>query len=249
MEKNFIDIVSALIVAITIFTVFASFLSYYKNGKIMSSVEDEFKRVASDREKMFNSLLEEQKDSYKRLLEQVMETEEYNKLFSKENEDSVNFSDSTEDYVGLLRLQKYPQMNRIIDEHNIQNSEVMHQYFRINQSQIKFIFPLGIAILIMGLLLIALSFVVYFSSPEKDMLVLFLGGIFGFFVDLIGVLFIKIYINTMNATSSFHDKIVTIMNIDKACRLVDNIVSDENRDKTYNEIAIEIIKTCDLTKK
>ena len=122
------------------------------------------------------------------------------------------------------------------------NIDMMNKYHRINQNQMRIIFPLGLGIIGLGAIIIMGSFAVYFMSEEKDILVIFLGGIFGFFIDVIGALFIRMYVSTTVATNSFHEKLVMLTNIEKACRLIENISSEEMKDKAHSDLAIEIIK-------
>jgi hypothetical protein len=134
------------------------------------------------------------------------------------------------------------QLQKIKSNNDAYNIDMMNKYHRINQNQMQIIFPLGLGIIGLGALIILGSFAIYFMSVEKDILVIFLGGIFGFFIDVIGALFIRMYVSTTVASNTFHEKLVMLTNIEKACRLIENISSEETKDKAYSDLAIEIIK-------
>ena len=111
------------------------------------------------------------------------------------------------------------------------------RYYDINLSQLKFILPLGIGIIILGSVVILMSIFIFRDVAHENIMPVVIGTVSGLLIDFIGAIFIKMYVETTKVSTEFHNQLIRSNNNLFANALVTKISDDKLKDETFSEIA------------
>ena len=115
----------------------------------------------------------------------------------------------------------------------------LSRYYNENIRQMKGVYNLGLGSIIIGFILIlgTIIFSMYKIESINNYIIPIMGVISGILSSFIGTLFIKMYTETVNASSKFHDKLVDSNNLHFSNFLVSKISNDEKREEALSIIA------------
>lgn len=121
-----------------------------------------------------------------------------------------------------------------------QHQKELNRYYNENIRHMRGVYNVGIFTITSGLLLIAGTIILCILKSEliNDYIVPTMGIVSGLASSLIGTLFIKMYTETINTSSKFHDKLVYSNNLHFNNLLISKV---ENKDKREDAIC-EIVK-------
>ena len=129
---------------------------------------------------------------------------------------------------------KTPKMQAEIRFDNSQSD--FKRFFDINLNQLSWVFKLGIGTVLAGMVIIFLAIIMFAVSPKYNIAVL-TGAISGVLVDFIGVIFIRMYTETIKASIQLQNKLVH-NNDNLLANLLAEDIDDKNlRNQTLSEIA------------
>jgi len=117
------------------------------------------------------------------------------------------------------------------------------RYYDINLSHLKVVFPLGIGIIVFGSAVIIISIVIFRDIAQENIMPITIGVISGLLIDFIGAIFIRMYIETVKASTKFHNQLVYSNNNLFANVLVTKISDEKLRNETFAEMAKLISST------
>lgn len=117
----------------------------------------------------------------------------------------------------------------------------IQQFYSLNVMQIKILFPIGIGIIFAGLILIIISLL--FVNKDTDNILPILGCISGIITNVIGAMFIKMYIKNLENSISFFNKLVDSSRLLYIDTITARISDEKIRDDTFSDIVKEICKS------
>lgn len=120
------------------------------------------------------------------------------------------------------------------------NQKELMRYYDMNLAQTKFLSVLGIVMILLGIVIVGMSFGGYVYLKE-DRVVLVVGNVCGIIVDFVGAIFIKMYTKNIEASVSFHAKFAESNHLLLANSIANKIENEELRETTLSEIAKDIV--------
>lgn len=120
-----------------------------------------------------------------------------------------------------------------------QHQKELNRYYNENIRHMRGVYNIGIFTISSGLLLIVGTIIlcVFRSEFINDYIVPTMGIISGLISSLIGTLFIKMYTETINTSSKFHDKLVYSNNLHFSNFLISKISNQEKREEAILEVS------------
>lgn len=113
----------------------------------------------------------------------------------------------------------------------------LKRYYDINLGHLKWVFPLGIGVILLGIGIIIFSILIFKNIVVDTIIPTLIGAISGLMVDFIGAIFIKMYIETIKASTEFHNQLIHSNNNLFANVLVTKINDNKLKNETFSEIA------------
>ena len=113
----------------------------------------------------------------------------------------------------------------------------LKRYYDINLNQLKVVFPVGIVTMAIGVSIIIISILIFKDTAYNDIMPTLIGSISGILIDFIGAIFIKMYIETVKASTEFHNKLIHSNDNIFANVLITRISDEKLRNETLAEIA------------
>ena len=119
-----------------------------------------------------------------------------------------------------------------------QHQKELNRYYNENIRHMRGVYNIGIFTISSGLLLIVGTIILCVFKPEfiNDYIVPTMGIISGLVSSLIGTLFIKMYTETINTSSKFHDKLVYSNNLHFSNFLIAKVEDKGKREDSICEI-------------
>jgi len=116
-----------------------------------------------------------------------------------------------------------------------QHQKELKRYYDINIEQLKLVFPLGIITMLLGFAIIFMT--IYLCKEMLSSIPIIIGCISGLLVDLIGAIFIKMYVETVKTSTEFHKKLIGSNNNLFANVLITKINDEKLKNETFAETA------------
>lgn len=128
------------------------------------------------------------------------------------------------------------------EERFLEHQDKLQQYYKINLSQQKWIFFVGIGIIFAGVVIIILSLVFYYCDHvnETNIWVLLIGVVSGLLVDFIGYIYVRMYIGTIEAATEFHKRLIYTNNNLFADLLISRIGDENAKNDALAKVADKI---------
>ncbi len=140
--------------------------------------------------------------------------------------------------IAVMSVQnKTPKMQAEIRFDNSQSD--FKRFFDINLNQLSWVFKLGIGTVLAGMIIIFLAIIMFAVSPVKYDIAVLTGAVSGILVDFIGVIFIRMYTETIKASMQIQNRL--IHNTDNL--LADLLAEDIDDKNLRNQTLAEIAKT------
>jgi len=119
-----------------------------------------------------------------------------------------------------------------------QHQKELKRYYDINIGHLKFIFPIGIVIIVVGLVIIFSVIFIFKDNAQQNIFPIIAGCVSGLLVDFIGAIFIKMYIETVKASTEFHNKLIK----SNSHLFANVLITKINDNKMKNEALAEVAK-------
>lgn len=120
------------------------------------------------------------------------------------------------------------------------NQKELMRYYNMNLAQTKFLYGLGIIMILIGILIVVAVIYMYMMLGA-DKILLIVGSVSGILVDFIGAVFITMYTKNIEAAVKFHAKFAESNNLLLANSIANKIEDDKIRKNTLSEISKNII--------
>lgn len=138
-----------------------------------------------------------------------------------------------DDEIELLEISENQYEKRAEIQFKKHQKEIK-RYYDINLGHLKLLFPIGVGIIISGIVIIVSSIIIF---NEKNVIQIVVGTISGILTNFVGTIFIKMYIETMKASLRFHNKLIDSNNNLFANVLITKIKNQDLQDSTLSEVA------------
>ena len=137
------------------------------------------------------------------------------------------------------------ELNEIAVEEYEKRAEVQfrnHQkevkrYYDINLGHLKLVFPVGIITMVVGIGIIISSIIIFKNIAYQNIAPILVGAVSGILIDFIGAIFIKMYIETIKASTEFHNKLIHSNDNLFANVLITKISNEDLKNETFAEVA------------
>ena len=162
-------------------------------------------------------------------------------IFIKDLEITVKEEEILEmnDEIELLETSE-SEYDKIAKKQFQKDKKEVKRYYDINLKHLKYLFPIGVGIILLGVTIIIISVILFIN--EKNGIQMLIGSVSGILIDFIGVIFIRIYTETVKMSLKFHDKLINSNNILFVNILITKIKNQDLQDKTLSEVAKIISK-------
>ncbi|WP_310604178.1 TRADD-N-associated membrane domain-containing protein [Anaerosporobacter sp.] len=147
----------------------------------------------------------------------------------------LDLIENLKDELELLEVDELDNVKRAEKLFNI-NQKELKRYYDLNIKHLKSVFPLGIVIIFVGIGII-IGTLLFFKNADSKTLELAIGCISGMLVNFIGAMFIKIYVETVNSSTKFHEKLIYTNSMLFSNVLIAKVKDDSARDVAFTEIA------------
>ena len=138
-----------------------------------------------------------------------------------------------DDEIELLEISENQYEKRAEMQFRKHQKEIK-RYYDINLGHLKLLFPIGVGIIISGIVIIISSIILF---NEKNTIQIIVGTSSGLLTNFVGTIFIKMYIETMKASLKFHNKLIDSNNNLFANVLITKIKNQNLQDETLAELA------------
>ena len=162
-------------------------------------------------------------------------------IFIKDLEITVKEEEILEmnDEIELLETSE-SEYDKIAKKQFQKDQKEVKRYYDINLKHLKYLFPIGAGIILLGVTIIIISVILFIN--EKNGIQMLIGSVSGILIDFIGVIFIRMYTETVKMSLKFHDKLINSNNILFVNILITKIKNQDLQDKTLSEVAKIISK-------
>ena len=162
-------------------------------------------------------------------------------IFIKDLEITVKEEEILEmnDEIELLETSE-SEYDKIAKKQFQKDKKEVKRYYDINLKNLKYLFRIGLGIIILGVTIIIISVILFIN--EKNGIQMLIGSVSGILIDFIGVIFIRMYTETVKMSLKFHDKLINSNNILFVNILITKIKNQDLQDKTLSEVAKIISK-------
>lgn len=162
-------------------------------------------------------------------------------IFIKDLEITVKEEEILEmnDEIELLETSE-SEYDKIAKKQFQRDQKEVKRYYDINLKYLKYLFPIGTGIILLGVTIIIISVILFIN--EKNGIQMLIGSVLGILIDFIGVIFIQMYTKTVQMSIKFHDKLINSNNILFVNILITKIKNQDLQDKTLSEVAKIISK-------
>jgi hypothetical protein len=162
-------------------------------------------------------------------------------MFIKDLEITVKEEEILEinDEIELLETSEN-EYDKIAKKQFQRHQKEVKRYYDINLKHLKYLFPIGVGIILLGVTIIIISVILFIN--EKNGIQMLIGSVSGILIDFIGVIFIQMYTETVKMSLKFHDKLINSNNILFVNILITKIKNQDLQDKTLSEVAKIISK-------
>ena len=120
------------------------------------------------------------------------------------------------------------------------NQKELMRYYNMNLAQTKFLYGLGIIMILTGIVIV-IAVIYMYMMLGADKILLIVGSVSGILVDFIGAVFITMYTKNIEAAVKFHAKFAESNNLLLANSIANKIEDDKIRENTLSEISKNII--------
>lgn len=117
------------------------------------------------------------------------------------------------------------------------HQQELKRYYDINLGHLKWVFPVGIGTIIAGVGIIVLSIILFRDVSNENVVLILIGTASGILIDFVGAIFIKMYMETIKASTEFHNKLIH-SNDNLFANVLATKITDENlKNETFSEMA------------
>ena len=134
----------------------------------------------------------------------------------------------------ILEIDDEIELLEISENQYGKHQKEIKRYYDINLGHLKLLFPIGVGIIISGIVIIVSSIILF---NEKNTIQIIVGTSSGLLTNFVGTIFIKMYIETMKASLKFHNKLIDSNNNLFANVLITKIKNQNLQDETLAELA------------
>lgn len=126
--------------------------------------------------------------------------------------------------------------------------------FKVHQSELKryydqslkhgsWIFLVGIISLLIGFIIVGISLYLVYWGPNSDsnVIIAILGGVAGILTNFIGVIYLKMYSETIKSANEFHNRLVVSNHLHFSNFLISKIKNDDLRENTLATLALSLL--------
>ena len=148
------------------------------------------------------------------------------------NEYIIMFKEELE--LSKISIDKYKERAEIQFKNH---QKELKRYYDINLGHLKWVFPVGIGTIMAGIGIIILSIVLFKDAAEKNTIPILTGAAAGVLIDFVGAVFIRMYMETIKASTEFHNKLIH-SNDNLFANVLATKITDENlKNETFSEMA------------
>lgn len=118
----------------------------------------------------------------------------------------------------------------------------LKRYYDLSLSQSRWIFWVGLVCLLAGVTIITITLLFLFESNNNEIIISVTGGVAGMLTNFIGVIFLKMYSETVKSLSTFHERLVTTHHLHFSNFLISKIFDDSLRNEAWAKLALSLTK-------
>jgi|GEM_PF-4404257 len=119
----------------------------------------------------------------------------------------------------------------------------LKRYYNINLGHYRWIFPVGIIMVILGSAVIAGTIWVFRDTIKDSIAPILIGAVSGVLVDFVGAVLIHMYTETVKSSIAFHNQLMKSNHALFANMLAFKIKDSDKQDETFTELARLMIQS------
>lgn len=146
-----------------------------------------------------------------------------------------------DDAIFIKEIQDLPIEEKSLRQLSHQQASV-GKYNSLYLSQMRWVFILGVVVIVFGAAMVSGTVVVSVFMPETDVTALVSGFVGGVLINFIGAIFISMYTKTMESATSFQKNMISTVNAYLSNALAAQIKDEGLRNQTISEIAKELVR-------
>lgn len=100
----------------------------------------------------------------------------------------------------------------------------------------------GLICILAGMVIIITTLVFLFNSNNNEVVISVTGGVAGVLTNFIGVIFLKMYSETVKSLSTFHERLVATHHLHFSNFLISKIFNDPLREEAWAKLALSLSK-------
>ncbi|MBY9079532.1 TRADD-N-associated membrane domain-containing protein [Paenibacillus sp. CGMCC 1.18879] len=116
------------------------------------------------------------------------------------------------------------------------------RYYDQSLSHSKWIFVAGLVSLLAGMIIVIVTITLIVNSSERDnnLIIALTGGTTGILTNFVGVVFLKMYSETVRSLNIFHNRLVTTHHLHFSNFLISKIYDRDLREQTWAKLALSL---------
>ncbi|OMF06293.1 hypothetical protein MHI48_20310 [Paenibacillus sp. FSL H7-0942] len=118
----------------------------------------------------------------------------------------------------------------------------LKRYYDLSLNQSRWIFWVGLICLLAGVAIITVTLLFLFEGNNNELIISVTGGVAGMLTNFIGVIFLKMYSETVKSLSTFHERLVTTHHLHFSNFLISKIFDDPLRNEAWAKLALSLTK-------
>lgn len=118
----------------------------------------------------------------------------------------------------------------------------LKRYYDLSLNQSRWIFLVGLICILAGMVIIITTLVFLFNSNNNEVVISVTGGVAGVLTNFIGVIFLKMYSETVKSLSTFHERLVATHHLHFSNFLISKIFNDPLREEAWAKLALSLSK-------
>lgn len=148
-----------------------------------------------------------------------------------------------EEEMDLLRIGDESLEKRAEKQFRIHQGE-LKRYYDQSLNQSKWIFWVGILSIVAGIGVILITLILIFNNPSSnsEIIIAVTGGGAGILSNFVGVIFLKMYSESVKSLNTFHERLVTTHHLHFSNFLISKIFNENLREETWAELALSLTK-------
>lgn len=146
-----------------------------------------------------------------------------------------------QDQIDLLGIEEALYEQRAEKQFKVHQSE-LKRYYDQSLKQSSLLFFIGVLSLGIGFIIVGVSLYLVYTGPDKDnnTVVAILGGVGGILTNFIGVIYLKMYSETIQSSNEFHNRLVSTNHLHYSNFLISKIKNNRLREETLATLALSI---------